>query len=412
VDIKTRNKKTAVGLSGGVDSAVSAHLLKQAGYDVVGVYMRCWRADFPGCTADQDKAAAVAVAAHLDIHLEELDFIDAYKQKVISYFYSEYRAGRTPNPDVMCNREIKFGLFFEWAMENGFDYVATGHYARVASSSATPTPFPSSAVALSRSATPSLNTIAVPKYEELTKVLKDPNTYYMLSGVDPKKDQSYFLYVLEQEHLKKIIFPLGELEKTRVREIAKDIGLPNASRPDSTGICFIGEVDIKKFLEIEIPQKEGNVVNMAGEVIGTHSGAHYFTLGQRHGFTVEKYQGIPLYVVSKDVVKNELVVGTKEDASSAKFFVTDLHWISGVPKFPFNCLVRIRHLGEFYECVVENVQQMSDVGESMQGAGLESGQKQQKTLKVTSEKPIFAVSSGQSTVFYKNDVVLGGGVIV
>ena len=343
----SKNKRVAVGLSGGVDSSVSAYLLKKQGYDVVGVYMQCW--DFPeeGCASNEDKMYAVQSAAKLGIKIESLNFIKEYKERVISYFYEEYSKGRTPNPDVMCNKEIKFGLFFKWALDNGFDYVATGHYARV---------------------------------EDVE------GEFRLLKGVDPTKDQSYFLYNLTQEQLCKVLFPIGGMLKKDIRKIAKDIDLPTANRPDSTGICFIGEVDIKKFLMKKISPKTGNVILKNGEIIGTHEGVWFYTIGQRRGFTVTKYQGNPMYVIGKDVEKNELIVGTEEETYVKEFSIENVHWIDNLGKDSFRCGVRIRHLGEIYP---------GDV----------------KLPHISLDKPAFGVASGQSAVLYDGDVVLGGGII-
>jgi tRNA-specific 2-thiouridylase len=219
-------KKVAVGLSGGVDSSVSAHLLLQAGYDVVGVHMKCWDSKGDGCTADQDRADAVEVASKLGIEFRALDYVKEYNERVISYFYAEYEAGRTPNPDVMCNKEIKFGLFFDWAMQNGFDFVATGHYAQVRQNAG--------------------------------------GVYELLRGVDDSKDQSYFLYLLDQERLSKVLFPVGHLPKKEVRLLAEALGLKTAAKPDSVGICFVGEVDIKEFLKKHIAAKVGVVRTLNG----------------------------------------------------------------------------------------------------------------------------------------------------
>jgi tRNA-uridine 2-sulfurtransferase len=353
VNNSNKGKKVAVGLSGGVDSSVAAHLLKKQGYEVVGVYIQCWEEGF-GCRSDEDRAYAVQTAAKLGIKIEQLDFIKEYKEKVVSYFYSEYKAGRTPNPDVLCNKEIKFGMFFEWAMKEGFDYVATGHYARV-------------------------------------------DRVKLLRGVDDGKDQSYFLYLLTPEVLEKTLFPIGGMKKEEIRKIARKLNLPAKDRPDSTGICFIGEVDIKGFLGEKIKPKKGKVLDSDGEVIGEHEGAWFYTIGQRRGFTVKKYQGKPLFVVSKDVSENILVVGDREDALAAEFDVGNMHWIGGARErsgpggVEFKCLVRIRHLGELHEAVV------TDSGEG--------------ELHVSLEKPVFGVAPGQSAVFYKGEEVLGGGII-
>jgi tRNA-specific 2-thiouridylase len=291
----------------------------------------------------------------LDIHFVHLDYKKEYKDKVISYFYDEYQAGRTPNPDVMCNKEIKFGMFYDWAMRNDFDFVATGHYA---------------------------------------KIVESKDGFQLLKGKDFTKDQSYFLYLLDQKHLAKILFPLGDLKKSQVRKIATDEALPTADRPDSTGICFIGEVDIKEFLGKKIKNKKGPVANTRGDIIGQHEGVWFYTTGQRHGFEINKYQGVPVYVIEKDPDKNVLVVGSYDEAKSDAFFIEEPHWISNNPledKDELNCEVRIRHLGGMYRCTIKK---------ETSGA-----------LKVLLDEKVFGVAPGQSAVFYDSDVVLGGAVI-
>ena len=345
------NKKVAVGLSGGVDSSVSAYLLNEQGYEVTGVYIQCWAERADGCRADEDRADAAAVAGVLGIKFEHLDFIKEYKAKVIDYFYKEYQAGRTPNPDVMCNRDIKFGMFMKWAEENGFDMIATGHYARISE--------------------------------------KD-GKYSLLKGVDTSKDQSYFLYLLDQEQLSRTLFPVGDMVKADVRVLAEKAGLPTYRKPDSVGICFIGEVDIKEFLKKRINPVTGNVVDKTGKAIGQHEGAQFYTIGQRHGFTVEEYTGLPMYVIGKNMDENELIVGFANDVNRDSFCVSELHWINDTPVDEFVCDVRIRHLGELHKSIVK----------------LEKG-----VAEVKMEEPIFGVAPGQSAVFYKGDVVLGGGII-
>ncbi len=349
---KNTKSKIAVGLSGGVDSSVVAYLLKEQGHDVTGVFMQCWDAKADGCRADDDRADAVAVAAKLGIKFVSLDFVKEYKERVIEYFYREYESGRTPNPDVMCNKEIKFGLFLDWAVKEGFDYVATGHYAQV-------------------------------------KHVADE--YKLLMGVDATKDQSYFLYLLGQEQLAKTLFPLGELRKDEVRQIAQQVGLHTFDKPDSVGICFIGEVDIKEFLKKRLIPRSGNVINTKGEVIGKHDGVVFYTIGQRHGFEITKYVGLPVYVIGKNAERNELLVGFAKEGDRASFTVDNVHWVGSTPKMPLACEVRIRHLGELYSCVVSE----GDGG----------------MLTVTLEEPIFGVASGQSAVFYDKKELLGGGII-
>jgi tRNA-specific 2-thiouridylase len=348
-----RKLKVAVGLSGGVDSSVSAYLLQQAGYDVTGVHMMCWDSKIDGCTADKDRADAVSVAAKLNIKFEPLNFVDQYKARVIDYFYSEYEKGRTPNPDVMCNKEIKFGLFLDWAINNGFDYIATGHYARVSGPDA-------------------------------------GGVYSLLKGVDETKDQSYFLYLLDQQKLSKVLFPVGNMQKTEVRKTAKQAELPVFNKPDSMGICFVGEVDIKSFLKTRIKEKKGDVVNSSGDVLGTHNGVWFYTIGQRHGFTIDKYVGMPLYVIGKDVEKNHLVVGFAKEAQQTLFKVEEPHWIGANlldNSSALNCEVRVRHLGQLYKATLN------------------------RDLLVATQIPVTGIASGQCAVFYQGDKLVGGAII-
>jgi tRNA-uridine 2-sulfurtransferase len=351
-DSKDPVNKIAVGLSGGVDSSVTAYLLKEQGFDVTGVYMQCWDARADGCTADADRADAVAVSTKLGIKFEHLDFIKEYKEKVIEHFYKEYEEGRTPNPDIICNRDIKFGMFMDWAMGSGFSKIATGHYARI---------------------------------KETEK------GYQLLKGVDETKDQSYFLYLLTQEQLSRSLFPIGGMYKMDVRELAKKAGLHTYDKPDSVGICFIGEVDIEEFLKKRLKEVPGDVVSTTGEVIGSHKGIHFYTIGQRRGFDITKYTGLPLYVVGKDKERNRLIVGFAGDVNQTEFFVRDPHWIVEEPKGELEVDVRVRHLGDIHRgrIVIDK----------------------ENTVQVVLDEPVFGVAPGQSAVFYKGDVVLGGGVI-
>jgi tRNA-specific 2-thiouridylase len=363
-----KNKKVVVGMSGGVDSSLTAALLVEQGYEVTGVFLECWRA--PGCRVDEDRKDAMDVAIHLKISFKTLDLKKEYRQKVVDYFYSEYKVGRTPNPDVMCNREIKFGMFYEWALEEGFDAVATGHYARI----------------------------------EDGKLMR---------GVDEKKDQSYFLYQLRGEQLDHIQFPLGEMTKNEVRKEAHKRGLITADKPDSQGICFIGEVSTKQFLkDLGMKERKGEVVMRRGGeeyVVGEHPGAWFFTVGQRHGFTIDKArikklseklnmnaEEMPgMYVVEKDVKQNRLTIGGREQLMRDKLEVSELHWISKDDESQITdgreLQVRIRHGG----ALVRARLQMTDDGSQ-----------------IKLKKPVFGVAPGQAVVFYDEDVVLGGGIIL
>ena len=361
------NRRVAVGLSGGVDSAVAAALLVSAGYDVTGVFLECWKE--PGCRTDEDRKDALSVALKLGIPFKVLDFKKEYKQKVVDYFYSEYQEGRTPNPDVMCNKEIKFGLFYDWCLQNDFDYVATGHYARVRS-----------------------------QIKNLKFKIKN---YELLRGIDDKKDQSYFLYRLRPEQLPHILFPLGDWTKEEVRAEAKKRGLLVAEKPDSQGICFIGEVDMRQFLRERLPIKKGEVVDTKGQVIGEHDGVWFYTIGQRHGFkisnnlqvTSNKYDIPPMYVISKDVQKNKLVVGFGVETYRSQFEVRDLNWLISNVKFLIsnkNLRIRIRHGGELIPAKLKIVNCKLEIG---------------------LEEPQRGIAPGQSAVFYNGDIVWGGGII-
>ena len=337
-------------MSGGVDSSVSAALLKKAGFNVVGVYMKCW-AEGPECTTQEDERSARLAASHLDIPLYVWNFIDQYREKVVEYMLEGYRVGVTPNPDIMCNREIKFGLFFDKAMSLGADYVATGHYARV----------------------------------------KRRNTgSVLLKGKDPDKDQSYFLAMIDPKVLDKTLFPIGEYMKSQVRVHAKKIGLPNAERKDSQGICFVGKVDIGDFLRLHIPKKIGNIIDEEGKVLGKHDGVHYYTLGQRQGLQLS---GGPYYVAKKDSKANTLVVSKEgESITTEKFVVKNINWFIPVTKEDDSFTAKFRYR---QEDVPTKIIQLKD-----------------KSLEVVPETPQRAITPGQFAVFYKGEELIAGGVIV
>lgn len=356
--------KVAVGLSGGVDSSVAAALLLEQGYEVHGVYLECYNE--PGCRTDQDKADALKVAIKLGISFEVLDFRSEYREKVVEYFYSEYAAGRTPNPDVMCNREIKFGIFYTYTMKHKFDFVATGHYARVV-------------------------------HEHKNAGVQG---YWLQRARDESKDQSYFLWQIPQDHLKHILFPLGEMLKSEVRAKAKQLGLHTASKPDSMGICFIGEVDVNKLLKDRLGEKPGDVI-YEGAVVGKHRGLWFYTTGERRGFAIDKLAlkklGVhpekmkPLYVVGKNKEKNQLIVGEREESMRDTFKIEDLGFKNEKNE---KLWARIRNLGELVEVV-----EMHECTNAQ--------------VQVTIKEPIFGIAEGQSCVFYReNGVLVGGGIIV
>ena len=396
-----KKKTVFMGLSGGVDSATSAALLQKEGYEVVGVFIKTWHPDFLECNEKEERRDAMRVAAHLDIPFLTFDFEDVYKKEVADYMISEYKAGRTPNPDVMCNKQVKFGAFLKKAISMGADYVATGHYARVARSSR------------------KFKVLKVRKEGRLYK-LNEP--YELLTGRDSAKDQSYFLWTLRQEQLKRILFPVGHLKKTEVRKLAKKFNLPVRDKKDSQGICFLGDVDLKNFLKHYIKEKKGKVLlappeagNEKGEEIGYHDGVVFSTLGERHGFTITKKNPNdgPYYVVGKDMKKNVLYVsqkntknflaflhpagGTFRQQNSQHFSVRlgNTNWISVIPISydlkPKTYSCQIRYHGEFLPCQIKITSKT--------------------TAEVIFEKPVL-VASGQSCVIYDKDICLGGGVVV
>lgn len=290
-------------MSGGVDSSVSAALLKRAGYEVVGAFIKVWEPEGFPCTWREDRRDAMRVAAQLDIPLVTVDLSREYERDVVRYMISEYAAGRTPNPDVECNRAVKFGAFFHWAMRHGADYVATGHYARVRDG-------------------------------------------VLMRGVDANKDQSYFLWALTRKELNKTIFPVGEYEKSEVRKLAKRFGLATAEKKDSQGLCFLGRLDTKKFLSRYLQTKVGKVVDEQGKVLGTHQGVWFYTLGEHH-------YG---YIIKKDLKKNILIVSENLPRLGKNVVValTDVNWNqSQVPDLNKFYQARIRHRGELKKCKLE-----------------------------------------------------------
>lgn len=348
-----RNRRVIVAMSGGVDSSVSATLLKKEGWDVMGVFMKCWSEDEAKtgvCTAEEDERYARMAAAKIGISFYSVDLVEEYKKKVVDYFISEYDAGRTPNPDVMCNREIKFGVFYDLAMnEFRADYVATGHYAR----------------------------------------LKGGR---LLKGKDPEKDQSYFLWAVPREKLAKVLFPIGNYKKSEVRELARKFGLPNAERKDSQGICFIGKVDVSNFLNEYIKEKSGAIVNARGEEVGRHSGLHLYTLGQRRRINIGG--GPPYYVVDKDYKTNTLIVAREYDDELFRGNLTAscMNWMSEKPKPPFKCKSKIRYRQPDQDAIIRSEDRSGD-------------------FRVEFKEPQRAVTPGQSIVLYKKDELIGGGVI-
>ncbi|MBN6063831.1 tRNA 2-thiouridine(34) synthase MnmA [Aggregatibacter actinomycetemcomitans] len=355
-------KKVICGMSGGVDSSVSAFILQQQGYQVEGLFMKNWEEDDDTdyCTAAADLADAQAVCDKLGIKLHKINFAAEYWDNVFEHFLSEYKAGRTPNPDILCNKEIKFKAFLEYAAEDlGADYIATGHYVR------------------RRGA--------------------DDNAQ-LLRGLDNNKDQSYFLYTLSKTQVGQSLFPVGDIEKPIVRAIAEDLGLVTAKKKDSTGICFIGERKFKDFLARYLPAQPGNIRTVDGEIIGRHDGLMYHTLGQRKGLGIGGVKGAgedAWYVVEKDLVNNELIVAQGHDHSallSAGLIAQQLHWVDRLPiRAPLRCTVKTRYRQTDVPCTIEPIND--------------------ETIKVIFDEPQIAVTPGQSAVFYLDEVCLGGGII-
>jgi tRNA-specific 2-thiouridylase len=344
--------KVYVGMSGGVDSSLTAALLAEQGYDVTGVYMKNWTEDLPGmkCPWADDLADAKRVAVQLGIDFKVFDFENEYKHKVVDYMIEEYKLGRTPNPDIMCNQEVKFKLFLDAALEDGADMIATGHYARVGNG--------------------------------ILKMAEDAN-----------KDQTYFLYRVTGKALEKTLFPLGEFTKPTVRKMAEERGLFTAGKKDSQGICFVGKVGIRDFLSQYVEQTPGEIIDKkTGKVLGHHDGAIFYTLGQRHGLEVGG--GLPYYVVGKSMEKNEVYVTTDlNDGTLWKNTINlgSVHWINDAPA-DGEYMIRVRHRAKLIRA---NIKTTSD---------------NEAILELT--EPERAVAAGQSVVIYNKDTCLGGGIIV
>lgn len=354
--------RVIVGMSGGVDSSVSAYLLQQQGYDVVGLFMKNWEEDDNEeyCSAASDLADAQAVCDKLGIKLLTINFAAEYWDNVFEHFLAEYRAGRTPNPDILCNKEIKFKAFLDYAAEDlGADYIATGHYVR--------------------------------KREQNGKV-------ELLRGLDKNKDQSYFLYTLSETQISKSLFPVGELEKPQVRKIAEQLELVTATKKDSTGICFIGERKFRDFLARYLPAQSGLIRTVDGEVIGEHQGLMYHTLGQRKGLGIgglKNADETPWYVVDKDIAHNELIVAQGHDHPalfSGGLIAGQLHWVDRQPlTTSLRCTVKTRYRQQDIPCQINPINEQQ--------------------IEVIFDKPVAAVTPGQSAVFYLDEVCLGGGII-
>ncbi|MGD9108561.1 MAG: tRNA 2-thiouridine(34) synthase MnmA [Gammaproteobacteria bacterium] len=359
----SKKSKVIVGMSGGVDSSVAALLLQKQGFLVEGLFMNNWEEPdveaTKGCQAGRDLTDAAGVCGLLGIKLHTMNFADEYWDRVFTYFLEEYKAGRTPNPDILCNKEIKFKAFLEYALELGADYIATGHFVRKR---------------------------------------KIDGKFQLLKGMDSNKDQSYFLYTLQQHQLAKSLFPIGDLTKDEVRKIAQENNFRNHAKKDSVGICFIGERKFKDFLNKFLPSKPGEIKTADGEVIGKHDGLMYYTLGQRQGIGIggrKDTNEAPWYVLKKDLKNNVLIVGQGHDHPllfSNSLQANNLDWVSGsVPRVPLKCKAKTRYRQKDQACVIDSINDEA---------------------RVIFDESQWAVTPGQSVVFYQDEICLGGGVII
>lgn len=357
-----KRKHIIIGMSGGVDSSVAALLLKEQGHHVEGIFMKNWEEDDTDtfCPASVDMADAQAICDQLHIELHRVNFAAEYWERVFTHFLTEYQAGRTPNPDILCNKEIKFKAFLDYAKQRGADYIATGHYA---------------------------------------KKQETDGQFQLLKALDGQKDQSYFLYALDQAQLAPSLFPLSDLNKQTVREIATKAGFINHAKKDSTGICFIGERKFKTFLNDYLPAKPGAIQTLEGKTIGHHDGLMFYTIGQRQGLHIGGLKNAleqPWYVVEKNLNDNILIVtqGHDHPALFAQSLRTSpIHWINGKPStFPFHTQAKTRYRQPDQACTIH--------------------QTDQDQYRIDFTEAQRAITPGQSIVFYENDICLGGGIII
>lgn len=349
-------KKVFVGLSGGVDSSVSAYLLKKQGFDVTGVFIKVWYPEFISCNWRKEMHDAMRICAKLKIPFLLCDLESEYKKGVIDYMINEYKLGRTPNPDVMCNKEVKFKAFFDFAIKNDADYIATGHYAQN---------------------------------------IEEDGKFHLINSVDKEKDQTYFIWNLNQKVLSKVLFPIGHLQKSEVRKIAKKAGLFTSVKKDSQGLCFIGHVNMKDFLRKFLETVPGDVLNEKGEIIGRHSGSILYTIGERHGFEIfhKKNEDTPLYVTKKDSEKNIIIVSDiKKETSTNKITINNVNLIQNESLLNKNIEVKTRYRQDNQKCIVTK--------------------QNSKEIELLFENQQNSLASGQSIVFYNENECLGGGVIV
>ncbi|QIQ41292.1 MAG: tRNA 2-thiouridine(34) synthase MnmA [Buchnera aphidicola (Aphis urticata)] len=360
--MRNQTKKVIIAMSGGVDSSVAAWFLKKKFYLVEGLFMKNWEEDDKDgyCHAAQDLYDTENVCKKLNIYLHKINFSQEYWEKVFKDFLNQYKKGKTPNPDILCNKEIKFKLFFDYSIiQLKADYIATGHYARI---------------------------------------FKRNGINYLLKGIDKNKDQSYFLYTLNTKQLEKIVFPIGKCQKNQIRIIAKKLGLQVADKKDSTGICFIGPKNINIFLSSYLKEKKGNIITINGEIIGKHRGLFYYTLGQRKGLKIGGMKGkysMPWYVVDKNIQTNSLIVAQGSNnvyLMSIGLIAEKVNWINNITfKLPFFCKVKTRYRQHDISCKIKYIDNLY--------------------TKVLFDLPVLAVTPGQAVVFYLSDFCIGGGII-
>lgn len=373
--IPQKKKKVLMALSGGIDSAVSAYLLLKQGYEVEAAFMKNWSSTKGllknECPWLEDRQDALRVAAFLKIPLHTIDFEKQYEATVMKYFFEEYKAGRTPNPDVMCNKEIKFKLLYNWAMKNGFEYMATGHYAQIGKRDK-----------------------AVGSRKSHSSLL--PNDYSLRRSADEFKDQTYFIYNIKTEQLPHVLFPVGGMKKVEVRKLAQKIKLPNKDKKESMGLCFVGKIRLKDFLEQKLKPKKGPIVDQGGKILGEHEGLYNYTIGQRQGIKVGASG--PYYVVRKDLKQNTLYVTNDphdKDLETKEIQIHTVNWINpsyNLKATSYKLLGRYRHQGSLVPLTVSAIDK--------------------DQYRVIFSNPQHAVASGQSLVLYKGKECVGGGVIV
>lgn len=388
-------RKVFVGMSGGVDSSLSASLLLEQGYDVTGVFIKVWQPDFIECTWKQDRLDAMRVASELGIPFVTLDLEKEYKQGVIDYMIEEYRIGRTPNPDVMCNREVKFGAFWKWAKAQGADYIATGHYATIAKN------HPADFVADSNDPIHRTNEYASSSHSPAPRHQDDfSQALSLVKSKDENKDQTYFLWTLTEKDLEHVLFPIGHMIKDDVRAEAEKRGLYTSNKKDSQGLCFVGTIDMKTLLKAYIKEEKGNVVDGQGEIIGTHDGAIFYTIGERHGFTITRKStdDTAYYVTGKDLETNRIVVSHDPPATKHEHGIL-------LEKTSFVC--EEPEAGKIYEArgryrapLAKVVVKLEEEGWSVQIQ--EGGLPAQTGIVYT---------PGQSLVIYDGERCLGGGIM-